>query len=120
MSSCQIGGNTKLDEQERNVQKILHAKPDSALTIIQQLIKDASASDTPNDRQIRLLLMRQQIFADKHQMDSVLSIGVDIRRLALKLGDSLSIAKTLLPVRGEVSLTDQQLLEPWIPVAFRC
>jgi AraC-like DNA-binding protein len=119
MSSCQTGRSTKLDEQERNVQKILHTKPDSALTIIQQLLKEASASDTPNNRQIRLLLMRQQIFSDKHQMDSVLSIGVDIRRLALKLGDSLSIAKTLLPVRGEVSLTDQQVLEPWIPVTFR-
>ena len=50
-------------------------------------------------------------------MDSVLSAGISIRKDAERAGDSLSMAKSLLPVRGEVSMADQQSIVPYLPGA---
>lgn len=108
-----------ISKQEQQAQRLLQINLDEALNVIDSALRLSYAVDTPNVSQIRLLLLRQQVFSQRRQMDSVLSVGVQIRRLALLSGDSLSIAKSLLPVRGEVSMEDQQALEPWLPLAIR-
>lgn len=108
-----------VSKQEQVAQNLLRTNPDAAMKAIDSALFLSYAVDTPHTTQIRLLLLRQQVFSHRRQMDSVLSTGVNIRRLALLFGDSLSIAKSLLPVRGEVSMDDQQALEPWIPMAIR-
>lgn len=84
-----------------------------------------SALSTPRGRRltdkltVSYLLVRQRAFSKLGVMDSVLSTGVRIRERASITGDSLSMAKSLLPVRGEVSVEDQQALEPYLPGAIR-
>ncbi len=116
--SCQHTG-MHVGDQLKLAEKWLVSKPDSALPIIDRMLQDSGKQYVPEEIRIRLLLMRQQIFAGIQQMDSVISTGKMIRKLALLKGDSLSIARSLLPVRGEVTPEDQRDLEPWLPGAAR-
>jgi len=68
--------------------------------------------------EIEGLLSKQQGYATKKQMDSVLIVGLQIRQLAEKEGDSLAIAKSLLPIKGEVDVANQRKLEVYLPGAI--
>ena len=69
--------------------------------------------------EIEGLLSKQQGYATKKQMDSVLILGIQIRQLAEKEGDSLAIAKSLLPIKGEVDVANQRKLEVYLPGAIQ-
>lgn len=116
--SCTMGGR-QVSELERRAERLLASNPDSAIKVVDSALRTAGGMGVSEAAQIRLLLTRQQAFAARRQMDSVIKTGVRIRRLALLEGDSLSIAKSLLPVRGEVSLEDQRGLEPYLAGAAR-
>jgi AraC-like DNA-binding protein len=112
-------GSQQISELEKQANRLLSSNPDSALKVIDSAMRSAAGSGASQAAQIRLLLMRQQAFAKIMLMDSVISSGVRIRQLAEQVGDSLSMAKSLLPIRGEVSIADQQELEPYLPGAVR-
>jgi AraC-like DNA-binding protein len=116
--SCSTGGR-QATELERQAERLLATNPDSALKVIDSALRLEGGKAAGDAAKTRLLLMRQQAYAGQRLMDSVISTGVRIRKLALLNGDSLSIAKSLLPVRGEVSMADQRELEPFLPGAAR-
>lgn len=86
-----------------------------------------SCSKTPDSDQntgksspeLEKLLSQQQVYATNRQMDSVLIVGLKIREIAEKEGDSLAIAKSLLPIKGEVDAANQRKLEIYLPGAIR-
>ncbi len=74
---------------------------------------------TQSDRlRISLLLRLQEIRSSQKNMSEVIRLSRDIRRLAGPLGDSLSIAKSLSPIRGEVDYQEQKLMMPFFPGAI--
>ena len=92
--------------------------PQLALSLTDSALRDIR-SGRLNDRfAVPVLLIRQQAFSRLRMMDSVLSVGVEIRELASSLGDSLSMAKSLLLIGGEVSMTDQHAFEPYLSGAL--
>ena len=116
--SCTMGSQ-QVSELEKKAERLLSTNPDSAIRLIDGVLGIDDRQVPGQDARIRLLLVRQQAFSGLRQMDSVIATGVRIRRLAEQTGDSLSMAKSLLSVRGEVSMTDQQELEPYLPGAAR-
>lgn len=112
-------GSRQASKLERQAERLLASNPDSAVKLIDGALGTADRTGLGTDARIRLLLMRQQAFSGLRRMDSVIATGVRIRRLAEQAGDSLSMARSLLPVRGEVSMADQQELEPYLPGAAR-
>ena len=115
---CQTQGR-RGDDAVALSESLLAANPDSALAYIDSVWKQTGSGRLDKSAQIRLLLVRQKAFAQKRMMDSVIASGVLIRSLAAETGDSLSMARSLLPVRGEVSMADQKNLEPYLPGAAR-
>lgn len=69
--------------------------------------------------ELEKLLSQQQAYATNRQMDSVLILGLKIREIAEKEGDSLAIAKSLLPIKGEVDAANQRKLEVYLPGAIQ-
>lgn len=69
--------------------------------------------------EIEKLLSQQQAYATNRQMDSVLILGLKIRELAEQKGDSLAIARSLLPIKGEVDAANQRKLEVYLPGAIQ-
>ena len=94
------------------------------LGVVSLFIYSCSNSNSSNSypessSEIEDLLVKQQGFAAKKQMDSVLILGIQIRQLAEKKGDSLAIARSLLPVKGEVDVAKQREMEAYLPGAIR-
>ena len=116
--SCTLGSR-EVSELEKQASNLISSNPDSAVKLIDGALGTDDRPGLRRDDQIRLLLLRQQAFSGLRQMDSVIATGVRIRRIAEQVGDSLSMAKSLLPIRGEVSIADQQALEPYLPGAAR-
>jgi AraC-like DNA-binding protein len=115
---CQTQGR-RGDDAVALSESLLASNPDSALAYIDSVWKQTGSGRLDKSAQIRLLLVRQKAFAQKRMMDSVIASGVLIRSLAAETGDSLSMARSLLPVRGEVSMADQKNMEPYLPGAAR-
>jgi tetratricopeptide (TPR) repeat protein len=66
-----------------------------------------------------LYLLRQEAFAQLQKMDSVVLNGERIRAIAKQIPDSLAIALSLLPVRGDMDFAVQQKMIPFFPGAIR-
>lgn len=121
-SICSLGCfevGSKSDQLITTSEHLLAINPDSTITFIDSVSNGLAYSSLNPSVRIKLQLTLQQAYAAKRLMDSVLSTGVRIRTLAQETGDSLSMARSLLPVRGEVSMADQQALEPYLPGAAR-
>lgn len=69
--------------------------------------------------EIENLLSKQLEFASKKQMDSVLILGLKIRQIAEQEGDSSAIARSMLPVKGDVDVANQRKLEIYLPGAIQ-
>jgi AraC-like DNA-binding protein len=111
--------NRYADELEGLSEKLIASDPASALELADSALQIRNSDRSPVSTQIRLQLIRQQAFAGLRQMDSVIATGMRIRRLAEQVGDSLAMARSLLPVKGEVSMADQRELQPYLPGAAR-
>ena len=68
---------------------------------------------------LRVLMNRQRAFSNSGMPDSALSTGVQIRELAGEYGDSLSMAKSLLYIKGSISAEQQRLFEPYLEISLR-
>jgi len=98
---------------------VVDRDPQLALSLTDSALRDIR-SGRMNDRfAVPVLLVRQQAFSRLGMLDSVLAVGVDIRQRASLTRDSMAMAKSLLPVRGEISMADQQAIEPFLPGAVR-
>ena len=114
--SCQQRQET-LSDLLMQTEQSLSADPLLTIRRADSLLKSANVPGLNFESSIRWQLIRQRAYARLGQMDAVLRAGVEIRKDAEREGDSLSMAKSLLPVRGEVSMTDQLALEPYLPGA---
>jgi len=99
--------------------EVVDRDPAKAILLTDSALREIRGGRINEQFSVPLLLVRQQAFSKLGMMDSVLATGVKIRELASSTGDSLTMAKTLLPVRGEISMADQQVLEPFLPGAAR-
>ena len=115
-TACQSGKDVKPDiiQQSRST---LVSDPNATIRSIDSVLYEPTTRGISSSSQIELKLIRQRAYAAIGRMDSVLSAGISIRKDAERAGDSLSIAKSLLPVRGEVSMADQQAIVPYLPGA---
>jgi len=100
-------------------ENLLAVNPDSAIAFIDSTSNGIGNSSINPSVRIKLQLTLQQAYARKRMMDSVIAIGVRIRSMAEETRDSMSMARSLLPVRGEVSMAAQQAIEPYLPGAAR-
>jgi AraC-like DNA-binding protein len=97
---------------------VVDQNPRLALSLTDSALRDIRNGQMNDRFAVPVLLVRQQAFSKLRMMDSVLSVGVEIRAIASSRGDSLSMAKSLLLIGGEVSMTDQQAFEPYLPGAL--
>nr|WP_315133156.1 helix-turn-helix domain-containing protein [uncultured Flavobacterium sp.] len=116
--SCTKSKPTKLDlwikKAENNVKKY----PDSTLFYTHKILSSPSQKGWSEKEQLALYALRQKAFAAIENMDSVVAIGKKIRTLASEISDSLAIANSLLPVRGEIDFSSQQEMAPYFPGAI--
>ena len=68
---------------------------------------------------LQVLINRQRAFSNSGMPDSALSTGVQIRELAGEYGDSLSMAKSLIYIKGSISAEQQRLFEPYLEISLR-
>lgn len=98
-----------LSMAEANLKK----NPDSTLVIINKLLINQSENNLDDKIQLKLYLLKQEAFSKLENMDSVLFIGKKIRLLGSEIQDSLAIANSLLPVRGDIDFSSQQEMAPY-------
>lgn len=93
------------------------ADPSAYLRISDSLLQGKDGLET-RDR-ISILLARQHAFARLNLLDSVFETGVRIRAAATETGDTLAIARSLLPIRGNISRFQQLQFEPYLEGALQ-
>jgi len=99
-TACQSGKDVKPDIIQQS-QSTLVSDPNATTRSIDSILYAPTTRGISSSSQIELKLIRQRAYAAIGRMDSVLSAGISIRKDAERAGDSLSIAKSLLPVRGK-------------------
>ena len=117
-AACQMGSRQSNDLYKQ-AEQALRASPEKVITITDSFTKGAGVGRISKKQGISFLLLRQQAFSKLGMMDSVLAVGIKVRELASVTGDSLAMAKSLLPVRGEINMTDQLAFEPFLSGAVR-
>ena len=101
----------------RRLESTLTSDPNATIRSVDSILSVRTTPPVPPASRLELKLIRQRAYAATGRMDSVLSAGISIRKDAEPAGDSLSMARSLLPVRGEVSMSDQQAIVPYLPGA---
>jgi tetratricopeptide (TPR) repeat protein/AraC-like DNA-binding protein len=96
----------------------LKKHPDSTLFYTQKLLSKRSQKKFGEKDQLQLYALRQKAFAAIENMDSVVAVGKKIRVLASEISDSLAIANSLLPVRGDIDFSSQQEMTAYLPGAI--
>lgn len=111
-------GNSDFEKLYQSAQNKLDQEPDSTIKITQKLIQLAPNNNWNDSKLIKVYELRQEAFARIKNMDSVLVNGEKIREIALRLSDSLAIAKSLLPVKGDIDFSAQQKMIPFFEGAI--
>lgn len=96
----------------------LKINPDSTLYYTQKVLEIPAQRRISDAGQLELYSLRQQAFASNENMDSVVAVGKKIRVLASSIPDSLAIANSLLPVRGDIDFSSQQEMAIYLPGAI--
>ena len=116
--SCTKSKPTKLDlwikKAENNVKKY----PDSTLFYTHKILISPLQKGWSEKEQLAMYALRQKAFAAIENMDSVVAVGKKIRILASEISDSLAIANSLLPVRGDIDFSSQQEMVVYLPGAI--
>jgi AraC-like DNA-binding protein/tetratricopeptide (TPR) repeat protein len=112
-------GSRQSDDLYKQAEQALSRTPERVLALTDSAMKGSGGGRLSTKQTVSFLLLRQLAFSKQGKMDSVLAVGAAIREMASSIGDSLSMAKTLLHVRGEISMIDQQAIEPFLPGAVR-
>jgi tetratricopeptide (TPR) repeat protein len=92
--------------------------PENSLLITKKILRDSIIKDIDDEKILKAYEIRQKSFAVLENMDSVLIVGKQIRFVASKISDSLAIANSLLPVRGEIDFSSQQEMIAYFPGAI--
>lgn len=118
--SCDyIKNDSAIDSSLSKAENYLKKHPDSTLIIADKLLLKLSKTNLDEKKQLKLYQLKQEAFSKLGNMDSVLSTGKKIRILASSISDSLAIANSLLPVRGEIDFSSQQEMVPYFPGAIK-
>jgi tetratricopeptide (TPR) repeat protein len=107
------------DKLYQSAESNLLQNPDSTIVLTKKLIELGKKSNWNDSKQLKVYQLRQEAFAKTKNMDSVLLNGEKIREIALRNSDSLAIAKSLLPVKGDVDFSAQQKMLPFFEGAIR-
>lgn len=103
----------KKDANLSKAENYLKKDPDSTLIIVNKLLLEHSSKELDEKKQLKLYELKQQAFSNLGNMDSVITTGTKIRTLASEISDSLAIANSLLPVRGDIDFSTQQEMAPY-------
>ena len=117
LSSCLSDSPGGIDSMQKD-RSMVDRSPEQYIRISDSLLKKYDGKRDVSER-ISILLSRQRAFSLLGLMDSVLSTGVLIRAEAVTISDSISMARSLLPIRGDISMTDQAAFESYLPGAIR-
>ena len=117
--SCTNVQSTNFDLWTKKAEGHLKKHPDSTLFYTQKVLATLSPKVISDAELLELYALRQKAFAEIPNMDSVVAVGKKIRVLASGISDSLAIANSLLPVRGEIDFSSQQEMVPYFPGAIR-
>ncbi len=117
LSSCLSDSPGGIDSMQKD-RSMVDRSPEQYIRISDSLLKKYDGKRDVSER-ISILLSRQRAFSLLGLMDSVLSTGVLIRAEAEAIADSLSMARSLLPIRGNLSPEQQQQFEPYLEGALR-
>ena len=95
----------------KDVKGVIHAT-DSLLNL-------SSTHSLNHASVLKIYTLRQQAFAKERAMDSVFSNGVQVRTLASAINDSLTIANSLMFIKGTFDFSHLQAAEKYFPGAIR-
>ena len=118
LSSCNetvVDSNSDVFE---TASSYLDIQPDSTIVLTDAFLKLKREGKKGDEMLLRMLELRQQAFSRLAQIDSIVIVGEQIRVIAGRLNDSLAMAKSLLPVKGNVDFSHQQMMEPYFPPAI--
>lgn len=124
LASCNYVGTFSSDVPKQyrfelaNAERNLNTHPDSVLQITTSIIKSADSLSLNKAFLLKLYLLKQQAFSRLRKMDSVLALGETIRAVAENLNDSIAIAESLLPVKGDIDFRQQKKLAVYLPGAI--
>jgi tetratricopeptide (TPR) repeat protein len=116
--SCTNSQSTNFNSWTKKAEEHLKKHPDSTLLITQKILSSPSQKVLSEKEQLVLYALRQKAFAATENMDSVVAVGKKIRVLASEVSDSLAIANSLLPVRGDIDFSSQQEMLGYLPGAI--
>lgn len=121
VTSCDFINNSDVstDSLLLKAEKDIKNHPENSLLITKKIISDSIKKDIDDEKLLKAYEIRQKSFAALENMDSVLIVGKQIRFIASKIPDSIAIANSLLPVRGEIDFSSQQEMLPYFPGAIR-
>nr|WP_315130229.1 hypothetical protein [uncultured Flavobacterium sp.] len=116
--SCTKGKSTDIDFMTKKAEEHLKRHPDSTLIYTQKVLAAPAPKGISDPERLELYGLRQKAFAATENMDSVVAVGKKIRVLAAEISDSLAIANSLLPVRGDIDFSSQQEMTTYLPGAI--
>jgi AraC-like DNA-binding protein len=116
--SCTLGQSTDIEIWTNKAEDYLKKNPDSTLFYTQKGLSSQTKKSIGEKDQLQLYALRQKAFANLEKMDSVVAVGKKIRVLASEIPDSLAIANSLLPIRGDIDFSSQQEMAGYLPGAI--
>lgn len=116
--SCTKDKSTNIDLWTKKAENNVKKYPDSTLFYTHKILSSPSQKDFSDKEKLALYALRQKAFAATENMDSVVAVGKKNRVLASEISDSLAIANSLLPVRGEIDFSSQQEMATYLPGAI--
>lgn len=116
--SCTKSKHTNIDLWTKKAENNVKKYPDSTLFYTHKILISPSQKGWSEKEQLALYALRQKAFAAIENMDSVVAVGKKIRILASEISDSLAIANSLLPVRGDIDFSSQQEMVVYLPGAI--
>lgn len=97
----------------------INQKPDSILFLTADLLKNVSKNNLDDEKLLKIYQLRQKTFSTLQNMDSVFSNGEMVRKIALRIPDSLAFAQSLLiTVAGNADYGSMQKIEKDLPSAI--
>lgn len=111
-----LGTSRQMKEFVNELRKQSTLSPERTIQQTDSLLRKSPLPEGPI--LIPIYLERQKAFAALKNMDSVLVTGEQIRVLASVENDSLAMAQSLMPVRGDIDYKSQQKMLPYFPGAI--
>ena len=113
--SCNLinDNNASTDALLVKAENNLKKNPDSTIAIVNKLLTWSTEKKISPKKYIKIYQLKQEAYSNLGIMDSVLTAGKKIRFFASEVSDSLAIAKSLLPIRGDIDFSTQYEIAPY-------